>query len=39
MESLKRLSDRYLHDPGSQVHTLCMGLSPVVGWIVLDIDI
>ena len=43
MESLKRLSDRYLHDPGSRVGALHMGLSPsgsrlrVI--IVLDIDI
>jgi len=43
MESLRRLADRYLHDPGSQVETLRMGLSPSGGrlrvMIVLDIDI
>ncbi len=43
MESLKRLSDRYLHDPGSRVGALRMGLSPSGGrlrvMIVLDIDI
>ncbi|KAH9022730.1 hypothetical protein EDB83DRAFT_1993094 [Lactarius deliciosus] len=43
MDDLKRLADRYLHDPGSQVNTLRMGLSPSSGrlrvMIVLDIDI
>jgi len=42
-ESLKRLADRYLHDPGSQVDTLRMGLSPSSGrlrvMIMLEIDI
>jgi len=31
MESLKRLADRYLHDPGSRIETLRMGLSPSGG--------
>ncbi|KAH8987354.1 hypothetical protein EDB86DRAFT_3082268 [Lactarius hatsudake] len=43
VNDLKRLADRYLHDPGSQVNTLRMGLSPSSGrlrvMIVLDIDI
>lgn len=42
-ECLKRLADRYLNDPGSQVDTLRMGLTPSGGrlrvMIVLDIDI
>jgi len=42
-ECLRRLADRYLNDPGSQVDTLRMGLSPSEGRlkviIVLDIDI
>lgn len=43
-ESLKRLADRYLHDPGSQVDALRVGLGPSGGRrlrviIVLDIDI
>ncbi len=43
IEGLKRLADRYLNDPCSQVDTLHMGLSPSGGrlrvMIVLDIDI
>ncbi|KAH9170539.1 hypothetical protein EDB89DRAFT_1977193 [Lactarius sanguifluus] len=43
VDGLKPLADRYLHDPGSQVNTLRMGLSPSSGrlrvMIVLDIDI
>jgi hypothetical protein len=43
MESLKRLAERYVQDPGSQVDTLRMGMSPSGGrlrvMIVLDIDI
>jgi hypothetical protein len=43
MESLKRLADRYLHDPGSRIDTLHMGLSPSGGrlrvTIVFDIDV
>lgn len=43
MEGLKRLADRYLHDPGSQVDTVRMGLSPSGGrlrvMIMLDIDL
>ncbi|KAI9455943.1 hypothetical protein BJY52DRAFT_616991 [Lactarius psammicola] len=43
MEGLKRLSGRYLHDSGSQVGALRMGLSPsgdrLRVTIVLDIDI
>ena len=43
-ESLKRLADRYLHDPGSHVDALRVGLGPSGGRrlrviIVLDIDI
>lgn len=42
-ECLKRLADRYLNDPCSQVDTLRMGLTPSGGrlrvMIVLDIDI
>ena len=42
MESLRRLADRYLHDPGSHIDTLRMGLSPSSGrlrvMIVFDID-
>ena len=42
-ECLKRLADRYLNDPGSQVDTLRMGPSPSEGrlkvMIVLHIDI
>jgi len=41
VEGLKRLADRYLHDPGSQVDTLRMGLSPsgrLRVMIVVDID-
>jgi hypothetical protein len=43
MESLKSLAERYVQDPGSQVDTLRMGMSPSGGRlrvvIVLDIDI
>ncbi|KAH9065549.1 hypothetical protein EDB87DRAFT_853593 [Lactarius vividus] len=43
VDGLKRLADRYLHDPGSQVNTLRMGPSPSDGRlrvvIVLDVDI
>ncbi|KAH9026871.1 hypothetical protein EDB84DRAFT_1677613 [Lactarius hengduanensis] len=43
MESLKRLVDRYLHDPGSRMDTLRMGLSPSGGrlrvTIMFDIDV
>ncbi|KAH9166551.1 hypothetical protein EDB89DRAFT_1910110 [Lactarius sanguifluus] len=43
MENLKRLSDRYLHHPGSRVGALRMGLSPSGGrlrvMITLDIDV
>ena len=43
MESLRRLADRYLHDPGSRIDTLRMGLSPSSGrlrvMIVFDIDV
>jgi len=43
MESLKRLADRYLHDPGSRIETLHMGLSPSGGrlrvTIVFDMDV
>jgi len=43
MESLIRLADRYLHDPGSRIDTLRMGLSPSGGrlrvTIVFDIDV
>jgi len=42
-ECMRRLANRYLNDPGSQVDTLRMGLSPSEGrlnvMIVLDIDI
>ncbi|KAI9455944.1 hypothetical protein BJY52DRAFT_617113 [Lactarius psammicola] len=42
MEGLKCLADRYLHDPGSQVNALRMGLSPSGGrlrvMVVVDID-
>jgi len=42
-ESLIRLADRYLHDPGSRIDTLRMGLSPSGGrlkvTIVFDIDV
>jgi hypothetical protein len=42
-ECLKRLADRYLNDPCSQVDTLRMGLTPSRGrlrvMIVVDIDI
>ena len=43
METLKRLADRYLHDPGLRIDTLRMGLSPSGGrlrvMIVFDLDI
>jgi hypothetical protein len=43
MESLRRLADRYLHDPGSRIDTLRIGLSPSGGrlkvMIVFDIDV
>ncbi|KAI9434447.1 hypothetical protein H4582DRAFT_1977582 [Lactarius indigo] len=43
MESLQRLVDRYLHDPGSRMDTLRMGLSPSGGrlrvTIMFDIDV
>ncbi len=43
MEGLKRLADRYLHDPGSRIDTLRMGLSPSGGrlrvTITFDIDV
>src|ERR1700761_5001036 len=43
MESLKRLADRYLHDPGSRIGTLHMGLSPSGGrlrvMIVFDMEV
>ncbi|KAN0134415.1 hypothetical protein V8E53_007913 [Lactarius tabidus] len=43
MESLKRLADRYLHDPGSRIDTLRLGLSPSSGrlrvTIMFDIDV
>ncbi len=43
MESLRRLADRYLHDPGSRIDTLRMGLSPSGGrlrvTIMFDIDV
>lgn len=43
MESLRHLADRYLHDPGSRIDTLRMGLSPSGGrlrvMIVFDIDV
>ena len=43
MESLKRLADRYLHDPGSRIETLRVGLSPSGGQlkvtIVFDMDV
>ena len=43
MESLRRLADRYLHDPGSRIDTLRMGLSPSSGrlrvMIVFDMDV
>ncbi len=43
MERLKGLADLYLHDPGSRVGALRMGLSPSGGrlrvMIVLDIDV
>jgi hypothetical protein len=42
-ESLKRLADRYLHDPGSRIDTLRLGLSPSGGrlrvTIMFDIDV
>ncbi|KAI9444599.1 hypothetical protein H4582DRAFT_2094478 [Lactarius indigo] len=42
MDDMKRLADRYLHNPGSQVNILRMGLSPSSDrlrvMIVLDID-
>ncbi|KAI9444430.1 hypothetical protein BJY52DRAFT_431118 [Lactarius psammicola] len=43
MESLKCLADRYLHDPGTRIDTLRMGLSPSGGrlrvTIMFDIDV
>jgi len=43
MESLKRLADRYLHDPGSRIDTLRMELSSSGGRlrvaIMFDIDV
>jgi len=43
VESLKRLADRYLQDPGARIDTLRMGLSPSGGrlrvMIVFDIDV
>jgi len=43
MENLKRLADRYLHDPGSRIDTLRLGLSPSGGrlrvMIVFDMDV
>ena len=43
MESLKNLADRYLHDPGSRIDTLRMGLSPSGGrlrvTVVFEIDV
>ncbi len=42
MEDLKRLANRYLHNPDSRVDTLRMGLSPTgsrfMVMILLEID-
>ena len=43
MENLKCLADRYLHDPGSRIDTLRVGLSPSGSrlrvTVVFDIDV
>lgn len=43
VENLRRLAERYLHDPGSRIDTLRIGLSPSGGrlrvTIIFDMEI